>query len=173
VTAADAVRESLRPVEDGVLEWARRRAGAIADAAEEDARRMLAAAQADADRLIDQARRQGEEAGARTAAGELAAARSAARSLVLGARRRAFEELRRRVLDELARRGDTPEVRALSDRMTAVALARGGEPAVVRPGSHGLDIVAGAGRRRAVVTPGALVDRQLAALATEVGGLWA
>jgi len=169
----DAMRASLEPVVRAIEDDARRAAGAVADAAEEHALDVLADAAAEAAAVLDEARAQGALAAARAAATESAATRAEARSLVLGAHRRAFESLRAQALQELERRRGSVEVRALAARAATTARRRVGGRAVVHTGGPaGLDVVAQDGQRRAVVSAADLVDRQIAAMAGEVQGLW-
>jgi vacuolar-type H+-ATPase subunit E/Vma4 len=171
--AGRAMRESLYPVEEALVSGARREARVRTDTAESEAREVLAAARAEAARVLAQARAEGEWAAYRAAAAGLMAARVEARGVVLEARRRAFEALRRGALEELARRAGTAEVHALLEREAAWARSRVGAGATVRPGEPtDLDVVIERGNRRVVMTAGDLVDRQLAVMGSTVEELW-
>jgi colicin import membrane protein len=169
-----AMGESLRPVEEALVERARREAAQMVDAGETDARRAVNEARAEADRVLAQARAEGEAAAARAASADRLVARAEARALILGARSRAFESLRSGAIRELEESGETPQVRSLTDRMAALARGLVGEQAVVRrSGPSGLDVIAEANGRRAVVRLEALVDHELRAMGDDVEGLWA
>ncbi len=168
-----AVRESLRPVAEALLERGREEVAQVVGAGEADARRTLSEARAEADRVLAQARAEGEAAAGRAASADLLVARADARALVLGARRRGFDSLRGGAIQELEESGETPRVRSLFDRMAALARGLVGAGAVVRrSGPAGLDVVAEANGRRAVVRLEALVDHELRAMGDEVEGLW-
>jgi len=166
--------ESLRPVEEALLERGRREAEQMVDAGEADARRTVAEARAQADEMRARARAEGEAAAERAASADLLLARAEARALVLRARRTAFDSLRKGAIDELEECRDTPPVRLLADRLAVLARRRVGEPAIVRrSGPGGLDVSAEASGRRAVIRLAALIDHELGAMGTKVEELWA
>ena len=166
--------ESLRPVEEALLERGRRVAEQMVEAGEANARRVVVEAHTAADRVLEQARAEGRAAAERAASADLLAARAEARALVLGARRRAFDSLRDSAVHELGELGETPLARALADRVAMLARRRVGEPAVIRrSGPGGLDVSAEASGRRAVVRLAVLVDHELDAMNADVEGLWA
>jgi vacuolar-type H+-ATPase subunit E/Vma4 len=174
VSPMTAMGESLRPVEEALLERGRQEAAQLVDAGEADARRTVAEARAEADRVLAQACAEGEAAAGRAALADLLVARSEARGLILGARRRGFDSLRSGAIHVLEESRETPQVRSLTDRMTTLARGLVGERAVVRcSGPGGLDVIAEANGRRVVVRLEALVDHELGAMGDDVEGLWA
>jgi len=169
-----ALRESLRPVEEALLERGRHEVARVVDASEADARRTVTGARAEAERVLAQARAEGQSAARRAAAADLLVARAEARALILDARRKGFDSLRAGAIHELEESGETPQVRALTDRMVTLARGLVGEGGVVRcTGRGGLDVIAEANGRRAVVRLEALVDHELRAMGDDVEGLWA
>lgn len=169
-----ALQESLRPVAEALLERGRREAAQMIESGEADACRTVTEARTEADRALAQARAEGEAAATRVASSDLLAARAEARAIVLGARRTVFDSLRASAIHDLEEGRETPEVRALTDRMAALARRLVGEPAVVRRSGPGaLEVSAEANGRRAVVRLAALVDHELGAMGDEVEGLWA
>jgi len=166
--------ELLRPVQEALLERARRSAEEIIGEGEADARRIVADARTEADQVLVRAREEGETAASRAASANLLVARAEARALVLGAHRRVFDSLRQSAIHELEECSETPDARSLADRMAAMARQRVGEPAVVcRSGPGGLDVSAEARGRRAVLRLATLVDHELGTMGPELEGLWA
>ncbi|MCR3746017.1 hypothetical protein BS35_008617, partial [Actinomadura glauciflava] len=99
-------------------------------------------------------------------------ARAASRAIVLGARRRAYEELRRRVRGEVRALFDGPDAPAIEEALaTRARTLLGAGARVERAGGGGL-----VGRVRDAevdLSADALTDRAMAALGTEVADLWA
>jgi len=169
-----AMQTALAPVAAALLASARERAERIRVAGRHQAEDVLAQARAEAEGILAQARADGEAAAARVAASTLAATRREARETVLAARRRAYEAVRRTTLAELVRRRESPAASALIARLTTMARTRLGADATVEAlvGDQ-LGVVAFAGNRRIELTADALVDRELAAFAARLEGLWA
>jgi len=168
------MRTSLSPVETALLDDAHNRALSILEAEEARGRSELARARATVAELLEQARTMGEAVAERKAALELALARGEAHGLVLGARRRLYETLRRSALDELESRAGSEDAIALGERLDALARACLGEGAAARQGeSHALGASVTAGNRVATVSLEELVDYHLARLAERVEELWA
>jgi len=173
VAAATAAATSLEPVVEALVRQAGLRADSIAAAAAGERTRQLLDARAEAARLVGEARAESEVVAGRAAAAVVVSARAEARGIVLAARRRAYEAVRRQVLEELLARRDTVEVTRLLEAMERWAQARIGGPAETsRGGPGGLDVVARRGAQRVVVRAAAVVDHQLAAMAAELEGLW-
>ena len=133
---SDEAQQALAPVR------ARLRRGAEAEA---DHIRAVARAQADsitrqarhgAAETIGRARAQGEADAAPSAAAERRGSREAARSIVLGAQREAYQELRARVLAAVGGLRTEPGYEELLGRLTAMATqaAGPGAAATVEPG---------------------------------------
>jgi vacuolar-type H+-ATPase subunit E/Vma4 len=172
--AQGALRVSLRVVEAALLGRAQGQARAVLEGAQRDADDELQRTRAAIPRLLEQARDEGHAAAAYAGESTIAQARSDARALVLSAERRAYEALRRGAIEELARRAAGRDGVDLRERIAALVVLRLGEPTTTAPatGTTGLWVAAGGGGRQASVSVEALVDRQLAAMATEVAQLW-
>jgi len=170
---------ALEPVSDALVETALEHAGQLRDMATEQARTELAAAHAEAERLVAQARAEGAEAADWIASLQLAEARREARETVLEARRRAYETLRRQAIEALDRRATTPEGRLLAERLSALVRGRLGpdasqvETSVRGTGHDGLALEAQSGNRRAAIGPRLLVDHVLLSMSKEIEELWA
>ena len=165
--------EPLAAVRDALIEDARRRARALIEDADDEARDTLGRAQAEAHRILAEASADGQAAAERVAARDLTRARADAQALVLAARRRAYEDVRRRSVDGLVRRRSTPELAGLADRLGELAGARVGRGGGAGRRAPGEIAVAELGGERAVVRADALVDHVLADAADEVRSLWA
>ncbi|MEV3927166.1 hypothetical protein [Actinomadura coerulea] len=127
---------------------------------------------AEASRILDGARAEGRADGALAAAAARSRARAASRAVVLGARRRVYEELRRRVRGEIRALFEGPDAPAHEEALAARARALlGGGALVERAGGGGL--VARVPGAELDLSADALTDRALAALGTEVADLWA
>jgi len=164
---------ALAAVADALAKDAGRRAETARAAAERDARAELARANDVAQRMLAEARADGTRAASQQAELDLAAATRQARGTVLATRRTAYHAVRRRALELLEQRADSPAGRQLGDLLEHLARARIGPSATVRrtgPGSLG--VVATSENRRAVIGPAELVDATLRALADEVATLW-
>jgi vacuolar-type H+-ATPase subunit E/Vma4 len=167
------IAAAVVPVADALVTEADEQAAAAAAAAEGDAAAILENAQAEAARILEQARSDGAAAGRAGAASALVATHRQARALVLGARRAAFEEVRRTALDELAARTTSAAGRALAERLATIVRERAGPGATVQSTTAGpLAVAATAGNRRAEVDLASLVDMALCDLADEVARLW-
>lgn len=164
----------LRPVSDALVSSARRSADELISASDADALSELTRARAEADRLVAEARSQGESAARWMAELQLAEARRQAREMILGARRRAYETLRRESLAALERHARTPEGRKLAERLESVVGDRiGAGASVSRTGSEFYGFEARSHDRRAVVGPMLLVDHVIMSMTDEVQELWA
>jgi len=168
------VTSFLEPVSDALLESARRQAEQQLAQAIEDARGELSRARAEAERLVAEAQAQGASAAEWIASLQLAEVRREARETILGARRRAYETLRRKALAALEERQGTPEGLMLVDWLSSMVNDRlGGGASVRRAGTDFLDLEAQSGNRRITVGPTLLVDHVLLSMTRELEELWA
>ena len=127
----------LAPVREALLAAARADQEAILARAGVAAAATLAAGQAAAARIREEAREQGTASGTAAAAAARIQARRAARAQVLAARREGYERLREVARQDLARLRSDPEYPSLRRRMaTALTRALGGD-AVLREGVEG------------------------------------
>lgn len=172
----EELRTSLAVVEDDLVEQARRQATAAIEEAARDADAALQHARTAIHQLIEQAREEGQAAAGHSVESTISQARSDARALVLSAERRVDGSLRRRAVEELARRGAGRAAVDLEERLAPLARQRLGDGArTERPTTPPMlwsGLTVRAGSRQASVTVEALVDHQLAAMAAEVEQLW-
>jgi vacuolar-type H+-ATPase subunit H len=145
--------------------------GKLAQASDE-ADRVLEEARAEAEKIVRSARDEGIAAGARLGSATRAAARRDAREIVLGARDEAYRLLRRRVLDELARRKDTDEASSLNSRLERSAIGLLGRGTTLSRDPLGVGLVADSGARRVDSSAEQLVDACLTELGLVVERLW-
>lgn len=168
-TSDRAGSDGVLVVGRALLARARRDAEAEAEAARSHAAATVAGARAQADRLVAAARAQGAADAAEALSGERSRAVREARGRVLQAEREAYDELRRQSVAEVTRLLEHlgPLARA---RLVYEAAERLGPDAAVVDGVHGPTAIAG--RRRLALEPEHLVDLALAALGSELTGLW-
>jgi len=140
--------------------------------ASEEAAQALAVAQADAERIVQEARDEGEAIGARLESTARAAARRDAREIVLKARDDAYQLLRQQVIEELSRRRDSHEARLLNGRLESRALEVLGGDANLSWDPVGVGLTANASARRIDSSAVRLVDACLAELGQAVERLW-
>jgi vacuolar-type H+-ATPase subunit E/Vma4 len=163
----------LAPLAAAIVARANDAANRLIADAEAAAQARTGEAQAQAERVLDDARRDGEAAAARAAAASLAEARRAAREFTLRAQSRAAAALRAAVQAELVRRRATPPVAGFLEALEADARRRLGSAAVVRRlEGDAFGIVAEDGRRRLEITADTLVDRAMDAMGAQVEALW-
>jgi vacuolar-type H+-ATPase subunit H len=162
----------LRHVEVALDDDAEAAGAALLARGSNEAARMLEAARAEAARIVEEGRAEGAEVGARLVSATRAAARRAAREIVLSARDDAYELVRRRVLDELVRRKASDEVHELNRRLEGRAIGLLGPGTTIRRDPLGVGLVADAGRRRVDLSAARLVDSSLAALGQALERLW-
>jgi vacuolar-type H+-ATPase subunit E/Vma4 len=128
---SDEVEQALAPLREYLLR-----------AAEAEASRILADAHAEADSIVQQARRgaaeaagraraQGEADAARAAAAERSRGRDRARSILLTARREAYQDLRAQVLAAVGRLPTEPGYQGLLSRLVTMAARAAGPGAAV------------------------------------------
>jgi vacuolar-type H+-ATPase subunit E/Vma4 len=159
---------ALAPVREGLLRRARAEAGQVRADAEAEAAGIEAQGRGQADRILAEARRQGEADAQAVRTAELIRTRRVARGIVLDAQRAAYRQLRRELESELARRYAGPRVRAaVADQIRQLL----GAAATVldAPGGGMLGLVAG---RQVDYSVSAVADRAVQALGEVVEGLW-
>lgn len=168
----DTAREALSPVREALLARARADAArACADAEQEVAGRVAAAEREVAD-LVAEARAQGELDTHALVVLEQARGRRAARALVLGARREAYEELRAACRAATAALLTGPSYPVVRERLVAEAQQALGPDAVIEDLAEG-GVLAHLPGRRVDLSCAALAERALASLGTDVEQLWA
>lgn len=155
-----------------VLGEARDEARQRIDDAERAALERVRAAQEQASRLRDRAKRQGRETAEHETRRLRAAARQHGRQLVLRTRRETLAELRHRALARLDARRGTPDYRRLLDRLEQLAREQLGDDAEIDAEPDDGGLVACAGRRRVDYRLPAVVDRTLQDMGAELEELW-
>ncbi|WP_099023934.1 hypothetical protein [Mycolicibacterium palauense] len=162
---------ALRPVRAAIL----RRA-------DDDAARVVAAARAEADRVLvnadhtarqieENARAAGRKAGARAADADAAGLRRGLRRQVLSARDDAYLSWRRRATEAVLQLRADPEYRRWKDALARTAREALGEEARVVEHPDG-GVVAELGGRRLDLSLPAIAARALDRAAVDVDGLW-
>lgn len=160
--------DALAPVREALVRRARADAETAVAAAEAEQARLLADARARAGAILAEASAQGEADAVALHAAELARARRAARSIMLGAQRAVYEELCRRAADEVSRRCADAEVRAaLTTRIRRLL----GPAAQVVDDPHG-GVVGCLDGRRLDYSRDTLAANAVRALGEEVTALW-
>jgi vacuolar-type H+-ATPase subunit E/Vma4 len=150
--------------------------------AQAEADRILAEAHAQTAAMVDQARRDAEEAAGRAqaraqartaplAAAERRRGREQARSIVLGAQRQAHEELRARVLAAVGGLRDEPGYERLLARLIAMAEHAAGPGATVTADPSGGVVARSAGAVVDCSLP-RLAGLAVDALGDQIGELW-
>jgi hypothetical protein len=155
---------ALAPVREALLARARADADRIRVEGSASAARVLSAAGELADRILTDARREGEAAAATALAAERARIRRQARATVLAARREAYEHLRaqaRTAVGELAREADL-----VAGLGAAVRAALGDGAQIVEVDSGG--VVGEAGGRRLDCSLTGFADRAVTELFDEL-----
>lgn len=164
--------QALAPVRAALLAAARAEAEAGLGAADREVAAMLEQASGEAAAIRAQARAQGAADMAGVLADERSRARRQARGAVLGARREAYEELRRRARHGVTELARDPAYAGLARLLAARARADlGPDATVVGDATDG--VVLQAGERRAVYRWADLADAAVAALGADLEGLWA
>jgi vacuolar-type H+-ATPase subunit E/Vma4 len=171
--AIPAIEEAVRPVAGALIAEAEQRAREAAAAADDHVRDVLDSATREAERILDEARAEGDAAARRTSTTMLVEAQQEARRLILDAHRRAYDAVRTESLAELARRRQTSEAAELRSRLAAIARERLGQDATVTTDDDDCGIVAVLGDRRIDLRAPVLVDRALRLLGPRITGLWA
>lgn len=161
----------LDPYRDALLQEARERADAARAEATQEAADRAEEARTRADRMVREARAEGEAAAERETAREHVRARRRARRIVLEARRDVLTRLRHASLDAVLAARSDPAYGKLLERVTVLARDQLGADArlTVDPPDAG-GVVAEVNGRRVDYTIAALVDRALAEVATATTG---
>ena len=164
---------TLAPVVDALLRAAQADATNSVSAAETDAAAHIAQARAEAAALVARAKADGETAAEHASTAALIAARRESRETVLAAHRRAYELLRQGIVDELARRADSPAGSALLAQLEALVRARlGPDVTIGRLDAPRIGVQATDGKRRVEMTVDPFVERELVALGDRIEALW-
>jgi vacuolar-type H+-ATPase subunit H len=159
------MRAALAPVRAALLGRAREQAAEIVAGARRRAQEMTLQAQRDAGDLVREARDAGRAQGIRLAAAQRNRGRRDARSIVLGAQREVYEELRSQVRAAVCALRDGPGYGQLIAGLTATAAQVAGPGASVTEDFAGGVVACG---------PGVVVDCSLPRLAdAAVDGLGA
>jgi len=169
---SDEVQQALAPVRARLLGGAAAEASQIIAAAHAEAEAIVRQARREADRTVERARAQGEGEAAAAAAAELRRGRETARSMVLQARREAYQDLRTQVLAAVTGLQAEPGYPELARRLAAMAARAAGPGAAVTVEPEGGAVA----RARGVIVDcrlPALARRAVDQLAGEAAGLWA
>ncbi len=161
----------LAPVRTHMLRAARAEADRIVEEARSQAAAMVRQARRGAAEAVGHAAAQGRADGALAAAAEQSRGRQEARSIVLSAKRQAYEELCAQVLDAVRGLRDEPGYERLLSRLTAMAVRAAGPDATVTASPAG-GVVARSHRVRVDCTPPRLAGLAMDALGDQVRELW-
>lgn len=164
--------DPLRPVRDALLARARADAHVMLDQADKDGTASLARDQDRAEAILADARAQGEADARLVVDAERARARRRARGVVLAAQREVYEDLRTGVRQAVRALRDDPAYDGWRERMGDQARAALGADTVVTDHPGG-GVLAEARGRRVECTLDGLAEQAIAALATDLEGLWA
>jgi vacuolar-type H+-ATPase subunit E/Vma4 len=137
VPGAAKAATALAPARAYLLRAARTEANQIRAAARAEADQLLSRARQDAERAVRDGAARGRAEAAPLAAAERSRGRSAAQSIVLGAQREAYDELRRRICQLTDGLRADPGYGLLLERLTAVAAAAAGPDATVTASPDG------------------------------------
>jgi vacuolar-type H+-ATPase subunit E/Vma4 len=171
-TPSPGASGALEPVRAWLLAAAHADAERLVAEATAGAERLLASTRAETDVILAEAREQGTAEGSALAAAERARSRRIARRLVLQAEREAYEELRARSRAAARALRQDPDYPALRARLTRLALAAAGPGARSSEHPDG-GVIAVAPGIRVDCTLDGLAERAIAALGGEVAELWA
>lgn len=128
---SDEVGRALAPVRAHLLSGAEAEADRIRATAREQGDSILRQARSGAVRTVDRAQARGEADAAKAAAAERTRARDVARSIVLSARREAYQDLRAQVLDAAGGLRTEPGYPDLLSRLVTIATRAAGPDAAV------------------------------------------
>ena len=164
---------AVGPVRSAVLAQAEADVERILETADDRAASVLAEAEAEGTALVEDARSEGASVASVAEAHVEARARRRARTLVLGAQRDLYRELRREALEAARALRQDPLYPDLLDRLSAEARAQLGDDTAleVDPPDVG-GVRASSGRRHVDYTLDALAERCLARLGSRVERLW-
>jgi vacuolar-type H+-ATPase subunit E/Vma4 len=157
--------QALEPLRNALLARAREEAATSVARMLNDTATELDAARLAADQAAQDARRRGEAEGATSVAIDDATVRRQVHTLLLAARLSVYEQLRRKVRNEVRQLHGEPIYRDLRDTMTSAGRSLVGPRATVRDVDDGCVIEASG--RRVEVTLGSLADWALAGVLAE------
>ncbi len=155
---------ALRPLHNALVSRAASEAEDLRRKAEEDGLALVAAAQAQADAMLADARSQGCADAAAQAASERARARRAAQAVVLQARRAVYQELRRDARSAVSGLLSEPACHA---RLVGLLRRQLGDQAVIHDCADGGAHAEAPGGRRVDASIDSLVDAAAATLDLE------
>jgi hypothetical protein len=168
VTDTEVRKQALEPLTAALLARARADADGERAAAEQEGQQLVATATGEAEALLANAQALGEADAAGLLAADRAQARRAARGVVLGAQRAAYDELRHRSRAAVAELLANPERHR---RLAVTVRDRLGEGATARDHPAGGVVAESPDGRRIDASVDALVEAALAGLDLEQ--LWA
>ncbi len=168
---SEEARQALAPVRTRLLHEAWGEASQILTAARAEADAILRQARQSAAETLGRARAQGEAEGGPATAAERSRGREAARSIVLGARYAAYQELRAQVLAAADRLRAEPGYQELLGRLAAMATRAAGAGAAASVGPDG-GVVARSDGVVVDCTLPRLADRAVDELGDQVRELW-
>jgi vacuolar-type H+-ATPase subunit E/Vma4 len=172
VSPETPLEAQLRPVRSGLMRGAEERAAQILAEADRKVADVLGDARRRGDALLESARAEGVAAARRSASRVVAETRRESRARVLRAQRDVYERVRALAHERLIGLAGTPAVTELNARLAVVARRRLGTEATVEVSPSGLGIVATCASRRLDLSSDALVELELAGLASRIEELW-
>jgi len=128
---SDEVEPALAPVRAYLLRGAEAEASRLLAEAKAQADSILRQARHDAAQTVDRARARGEADAAAASAAERSRGRDQARSIMLGAQREAYQDLRAQVLTAVGGLRTEPGYQGLLGRLTALATRAAGPSAAI------------------------------------------
>ncbi len=166
-------QSDLGVIEDALLDEAHRRAQDLIEAAGREVDEVVERARTQAREIIEASQAEGRAAAAQVTEADIATALSDANSIVLLARRVAYDQLRVEAIRALRDHAGDPEMGAYEHEVAGIVAARLGPGATVQ-GTLTSDsgIVAVLGARRASVNLESLVDYHLRFMTGEIAELW-
>lgn len=162
---------ALAPVRAHMITMARGEADRVLAAARGEADALVGQAREDAVRAIRLASDRGRADARALAAAERSRGRGRARSIVLGAQRAAYDELRRSILAEVGRVRAEPGYGPLLARLTTMASRAAGPGATVAYPPEG-GVIARSGQVVVDCSLTTLAERAVQALGDRVRDLW-
>ena len=163
--------DALAPVRAALIGEATQRADELRASATAEAEAVLADARRQVEEILAQACARGESDGQSAAAARAATSRRDARSVVLTAQCRTYDELRRRVRDAVGALREDPVYPRLLGRLEDLARSIAGPSAAISRHPSGGVLAQGAGTFVDCSLP-RLADTAVDALGSEVSALW-
>ena len=168
---SDEVGKALAPVRAGLLRGAEAEAGRIRAAARAQADSILDQARCGAAEMTGRARARGEAEAGPAADAERSRGRDQARSIVLGAQLEAYQDLRAQVLAEVGGLRTEPRYQGLLGQLVTMAARAAGPGAAVTVQPEG-GVMARSGDIVVDCTLPRLADRAVDELGDQVRDLW-